>query len=170
MPWFITFANWIAQRNGLRDIFRPGPNGPELYLRRYYIFKSPWLEVMLHQFFMGDVGPLHDHPWWSAGIILQNGYLEHVIERGHGRAYRRLPGHIGHRGGKVLHKVELMPGAEGKVWTLFITGKRYRKWGFQTETGWISFQDMFEQDGTKSSNMLPDQFTNGLFPRKIEVK
>lgn len=167
MPWFITFANWIAQRGGLREIFRPGPNGPELYLRRYYIFKSAWLEIMIHRFYLDDLGPLHDHPWWSGGIILQNGYLEYVIENGYKKAYRRLPGHIGHRGGKSFHRVELMPGTAGKVWTLFITGKRYRIWGFLTDKGWITFKEMFKVDGTEVANMLPEQFTNGLFPKKI---
>lgn len=94
--------------------------------------------------------------------------MEHVIENGDKKAYRRLPGHIGHRGGTVLHKVELMPNTAGKVWTLFITGKRYRIWGFQTEGGWISFKEMFKVDGTEGANMLPEQFTNGFFPKKIE--
>lgn len=47
------------------------------YLRRWYLFKSKFFNVMLHNILRSDDDPdPHDHPWWFLSIILKNGYID----------------------------------------------------------------------------------------------
>jgi hypothetical protein len=42
----------------------------------------------------------------------------------------RLPGFIGFRQARILHRIEKLLGEPGDVYTIFITFKRKRTWGF----------------------------------------
>ena len=90
---------------------------------------------MLHNFHQGDRPDLHDHPWASGGVILAEGYREHTPK---GVAEKRA-GSCGFRGSKAFHWVELRPGTEGKVWSLFFTFKRVREWGFLVDGQWVHY-------------------------------
>lgn len=52
------------------------------YLYRWYIIpKNKWFNIYLHRFMRSDDDrALHDHPWWSLGMILSPGgvYVEHM--------------------------------------------------------------------------------------------
>ena len=157
MKWFERLARWVEHRGGMRELYRPHPvtGQPTLYMRRFYLAKTPFGEAMLHQFFMGDEGGLHDHPWFSFGRILAKGYREHLCEKVENGAPV----------GEFV--VERRPGEEGQVWTLFVTGPRKTVWGFLSENGWIPFSEYFKKDGTSAKQATPDQYRGWFFPRKV---
>jgi hypothetical protein len=167
-------AAWIERRGGCRTIYRPNDitGEPQLYLKRYYIVKCRFFELMIHQFFMSDRGSLHNHPWASGGKILSGGYYEWVphhmdSDKPVGMVrYWRNPGHIGYRGKNSWHKVELAEGSAGNVYTLFATGPRVQSWGFFTKNGFMNFRDMFRLDGTDKIQDDQSDFTGFILPRK----
>jgi hypothetical protein len=156
---------------------------PILYLKRYYVFRSPWGEIMIHQFFLGDEGAVHDHPFPSIGMILATGYIEHIrrpwlagkimmekVQRKPGDISWRPAANEKHDLASSFHKVELMPNTEGKVWTLFCTGPRVKgdaaKWGFAEPAGFVPFTAAFKKDGTEGKQSSADQWGYGFFPKK----
>lgn len=185
MKWFERLARWVELRGGMRELYRPHPETgtPTLYMRRFYIAKTPFGEIMLHQFFMGDDGGLHDHPWFSFGRILACGYRErlcraivagkpvgeHVVERRPGDWSRRPAGTAKRDSARGFHKVELRPGEAGKVWTLFITGRRQTSWGFLDSGRWTPFGEYFKRDGTAAVQASPDQYQGWIFPKKVNT-
>jgi hypothetical protein len=165
MAWFHSLAAWIEGRGGKRKIMRAFDVGdPELYLERFYILKTPWVEAMIHRFHLSDEEVLHDHPWASCSVILETGYEEFVYENGETKSYFRPAGYIGTRKATDLHRVQLAEGTKGKVWTLFITFKRVRKWGFLTEQGWVPFDQYLKKRGTLSVNEKHETYKGWLFP------
>lgn len=119
------------------------------YLRRWHVIpRNPLCNVYLHHFLRSDDDrALHDHPWASMSILLDGCYLEHTIDAG-GIHRRRLlrPGDVRIRlSGRFAHRVEMVPRDDGitpYAWSLFITGPRYRQWGFHCpDVGWVHWQD-----------------------------
>lgn len=165
MAWYTSLAAWIDKRGGSRVIPRQQPDGSlDLYLKRYYVLKTPWIEVMIHQFFLSDEETLHDHPWDSASIILGGGYREHVLVKGKPTSFYRRPGYIGGRSRFAFHRVELEPGMEGKVWTVFITLARRRQWGFLTPEGWKPATVVFKERGIEQAQTDHTEYVGWLFP------
>lgn len=117
-----------------------GPSDPYL-LRWYLIPRNPVINVYLHQFLRSDDDrALHDHPWWFVSLILKGEYAE--ITEG-GWTLRRA-GSIAFRRAQWRHRVQLMEeltvgdlgNGGGPIirclpcWTLIVTGRRSRSWGF----------------------------------------
>ena len=131
-------ANYLKSR-GKHFIIKRGDDSNKDYLERFYLwrlkspFKKTLFAVFIHCFWSNDPDPLHDHPWNNISIVLKGGYWEHLYD---GSKHWRKPGYIGYRKAEDVHRVELEPGTEGKVWTLFIHFKRRRKWGFWYKDGW----------------------------------
>jgi len=121
--------------------------------------------LMIHQFFMSDAQDVHDHPWTSFGRILKTGYLEVIGDNDH--AIQRNAGDWSWRGAKSLHRVYLKPGTEGKVWTLFGTLKRVRKWGFIVNKQWIPFDEYFKSNGTFEVQSAPENYRGVILPKKV---
>jgi hypothetical protein len=164
MRWFERLAKYIARKGEMRQLFREGPNGEAiLYMDRYYIFRSKYCELMLHNFHIGDRPDPHDHPWASGGVILAEGYREHTLN---GVAEKRA-GSWGFRGAKAFHWVELRPETGGKVWTLFFTAKRVREWGFLVNGEWVHFADYFKSNGTLPAQTLPAAYHGILSFKKL---
>lgn len=139
------------------DFVIGGPDRP--YLRRWWL--TPWsglyrdIErptwwqnivrrlpgVYLHHFCRSDDDrALHDHPWANVSIVLRGLYLEHTIAAGGIQRCRVLmAGEWAFRwSGRIAHRIELV---DGPCWSLFITGPRYRGWGFHCpEQGWIPWE------------------------------
>jgi hypothetical protein len=116
-------------------------------LRWYLIPRNPFLNVYLHKFMRSDDDrALHDHPWANMSVLLSGSYTEHSIGQGgiHQRTIRRAgEWKLRWRGG-LAHRVELH---DGPCWTLFITGPRYRQWGFHCpERGWVHWRDFTAPD------------------------
>lgn len=118
------------------------------YLRRWWVIpRNPLFNIYLHQFLRSDDDrALHDHPWINASILMRGRYLEHTISAG-GIEHRRelRAGDIRLRpSGRFAHRVELV---DGPCWTLFITGPRYREWGFHCpRAGWIHWKKFTAAD------------------------
>jgi hypothetical protein len=112
------------------------------YLLRWFVIpRNPIINVYFHAFRRSDDDrALHDHPWINCSIILRGRYIEHTIAPG-GIHRREIidEGSIKFRwSGRTAHRIELH---DGPCLTLFITGPRYRAWGFHCpEQGWIPWQ------------------------------
>lgn len=120
------------------DLYIGGEARP--YLRRWYVLKTPWVSIYLHNMLRNDDDrALHDHPWANCSLILAGGFVE-VMPHGEGfRRLRRRPGSLTFRGATHAHRLELAPGVTSS-WSLFITGKYQRKWGFHCPKGWIPYE------------------------------
>lgn len=111
------------------------------YLLRWWIARNPLFCVYVHCFLRSDDDrALHDHPWANASILLRGEYTEHTIAAGgiHRRQVLRAGAIRMRWSGRIAHRIELH---NGPCWTLFITGPRYRSWGFHCpDQGWVHWQ------------------------------
>ena len=113
--------------------------GSNAYLRRWFVIpRNRIFNVYLHEFLRSDDDrALHDHPWANLSILLRGRYVEHTIAAGGvNRRQTFVAGDWRLRWtGRIAHRVEL---TDGPCWTLFITGPRYRQWGFHCpDRGWV---------------------------------
>lgn len=115
------------------------------YLTRWHLLpRNPLLNVFLHHITDDDEGrALHDHPWWNCSIILAGGYMERqfvaptFVRLGFTQTFATFRGHgsVLVRSATTAHRLETRGFT---AWTLFITGPRYREWGFIPDHGtWI---------------------------------
>jgi len=118
------------------DFVIGGEDNPYL-LRWWLIPRNRFFNVYVHLFLRSDDDrALHDHPWASCSFLLAGSYTEHTIDAGGVR--RRQVLQTGdwklRPSGRMAHRIELH---DGPAWTLFITGPRYREWGFHCPRGWV---------------------------------
>lgn len=145
---FQRFAEWLIVRASKRtpDFIIGGTDDPYL-LRWWLIPRNRFLNVYLHCFWRSDDDrALHDHPWSNCSILLHGQYMEHTIAAGGIHRHRLLQaGDVRLRlFGTTAHRVELV---DGFCWTLFITGPRYRDWGFHCpDEGWVPWQRFTAED------------------------
>jgi hypothetical protein len=147
---FENLLNRLFRRIDIAD------NNGSVYLRRWYIWprhpedNKDKGRLYLHKFYRGDNDRhLHDHPWAYQSLILKGGYWEHsfnpawIKNKGFKnpdnpapQTVRKWygPGSYIRRGDRWAHQVELDAGKP--CWTLFVTEKKSRSWGFHTENGW----------------------------------
>lgn len=114
------------------------------YLQRWWVIpRNDWLNIYLHHFTASDDDrALHDHPYrWNVSWLLKGGYREH-LPTGH---VDRHSGSLVFRWGAAPHRIELH---RGPCWTLFITGRRVREWGFYCPQGWRHWS-VFTKPGDK---------------------
>jgi hypothetical protein len=135
-------ADWLIRRAQRRapDFVIGGTERP--YLRRWWLIpRNRLFNIYLHQFMRSDDDrALHDHPWANCSVLLRGCYVEHTIDAGgiNQRSLRAAGDIVVRRNGRMAHRVELI---DGPCWTLFITGPRYREWGFHCpERGWIHWE------------------------------
>jgi len=113
------------------------------YLERWHVARkvSGHIEnLYLHRFLVGDVGEaLHDHPWSSHSIIL-HGWYDEVWADEHGNQWlkRRRERQVISRPAETRHAI--LACETGTV-SLFMTGEKFREWGFVTPAGWVHHQD-----------------------------
>lgn len=112
------------------------------YLRRWFVLpRNPVFNIYLHHFLRSDDDrALHDHPWANCSILLRGTYTEHTIAAGgiHRRDVLAAGSFRVRWTGRIAHRVELH---DGPCRSLFITGPRYRAWGFHCPSqGWIHWQ------------------------------
>lgn len=157
MSVFTYFADRLISRANSRapDVIIGGAERP--YMRRWWLIpRNKLFNVYLHQFLRSDDGRAHhDHPWlFNASVILSGEYVEHTIRAGGVLVRTNRPsGSCKIRFGPAPHRVELLTiagfvrtQAENKTplpcWTLFITGPRYREWGFHCDqAGWVHWKN-----------------------------
>jgi len=137
-----------------------GPrSNPQTYRWHLWLPKSWYAagwRLNLHQWFKSDDDrALHDHRGDSFSIILWGGYYEvssHAWEPLKRKWYG--PGSILWRQGETPHRVELKPGAAGKVWTLWLRAPFRREWGFWCPKGWRRYDEYIaERDYTKPGSV-----------------
>lgn len=133
------------------DFVIGGEEAPYL-LRWWVIPRNKFFNIYLHQFLRSDDDrALHDHPWMNASWILENQYTEHTIAAGgiQIKTLRKVGQWAFRFTGRIAHRIEL---THGPCWTLFITGPRYRSWGFHCpQAGWVhwkKFTDTHDQGAT----------------------
>lgn len=131
--------DWLSSR--APDVTIGGHHRP--YLVRWWLIpRNPLFNVYLHLFLRSDDDrALHDHPWANCSILLRGSYTEHTIQAGGIHHHQVLQqGSIRVRlTGRTAHRIELH---DGPCWTLFITGPRYRSWGFHCpDQGWVHWRD-----------------------------
>lgn len=123
-----------------------------LYMERYCLIpKNRLFNIYIHHFHGSDDEiALHDHPWYSLGMILKGTYLEHTTD-GVKQLYPFRPKF---RTPNFYHRVELI---NGPVWTLFITGPRLKSWGFLCPKGHVDFKEVISKvDETHRSLGCPE--------------
>lgn len=132
-----------------------GADDPYL-LRWYLIPRNPFFNIYLHKFLRDDDDrALHDHPWWFVSLILKGGYSEVVGTvdwQGH-RTERRIyraAGNLVFRPATHRHRVVLWRDQVAykpkPCWTLIVTGRKKRTWGFWCPKGFVPWFDFVAQD------------------------
>ena len=125
--------------------------GDRCLLRWYVIPRNPWLNVYLHKFLHDDEDrALHDHPWWFISVMLKGEYWEVVNERfiedssTYSEWVSRTAPSIAFRKATHAHRVVLERNDNQQpmpCWTLVITGRVIRDWGFHCPQGWRHWKE-----------------------------
>ena len=125
------------------DIVKP----EGLYLRRYFLWRSTYFNIYLHNIRLPDTDDdPHDHPWWFVSILLRGGYHEQSFgwdwyrsARENGPVIFRSRG-IAYRNKHAVHKILAV---RPNTWSLVITGPRKKgmSWGFLTKDGWVYWRE-----------------------------
>lgn len=122
------------------DFIIGGEDNPYL-LRWYVIPRNKFFNIYLHMFLRSDDDrALHDHPWSNFSYLLDGKYTEHQIMEGgvHKKTVKSAGDFRFRFSGKFAHRIEL---THGSCWTLFVTGPKYREWGFHCSKGWVHWED-----------------------------
>lgn len=123
------------------DVIIGGLENPYMF-RWYVIPRNPIFNIYLHIFMRSDDDrALHDHPWLNFSWLIAGTYVEHQILQGgiNLKIQRFACDWVFRRTGKLAHRIELV---DGPCTTLFITGPRYRSWGFHCpQLGWVHWRD-----------------------------
>lgn len=111
------------------------------YLERWHLIKRNkyGFNIYFHKFIGSDADTPHDHPWWSISFILSGQYIELTTEGD----FIRKSGSLTFRKATGLHWIEI----DKPVYTLFITGKKTREWGFKCPNGWFKHDIYFLMRG-----------------------
>ena len=127
--WLLGWINWQPH-------FVVGPKENPYLLRWYIVPRNDWFNIYVHKFLRDDDDrAMHDHPWWSLSVLLHGSYVEQTTT---GRITYGF-GAVIIRQAEYTHRIELPKGKP--CWTLFITGKRVREWGFYCPRGWVHWKD-----------------------------
>lgn len=129
-----SFWNWLKTLVSGQPHFIVGTK-ENPYLHRWYLIpRNRWLNIYLHQFLRDDDDrALHDHPWRSLSILLRGRYLE-ITPDGQ-REFRA--GNIIWRNAEYRHRLLISPYGNRPAWTLFLTGRKVRTWGFWCPQGFV---------------------------------
>lgn len=139
---------------------------PECPYMRRWVFNFGLGSIRVHHWSASDdPRHMHDHPWWFLTFVVRGGYtdvstqgvpclapedcpydcekkpcLERVETR---RDHLRAPA-VRFRPALHAHTVEI---DEGGCWTVMLTGKHSRDWGFHTPMGWLRMRRFFKVYG-----------------------
>jgi len=116
----------------------PTPHG-EPYLIRYVIPLLFGWRIYFHKILESDGDRwLHDHPWAFISFLVWGRYVEETPG-----GNERLKSWINVHRATDLHRLRLFKknGKTIPVYSILLTGKRVRTWGFQTDRGWMNWRD-----------------------------
>ncbi len=116
---------------------------------------SKYFSIKVHKIVKSDEECLHDHPWPFMSIILKGGYKETTkwtpeVYNWRGDYFCHKNGcytvHKYFKAGDVLkrpahwfHQLELIDNKP--CWTLVLTFKKIKSWGFLTKNGFINWRN-----------------------------
>jgi hypothetical protein len=104
---------------------------------------TPLFSVRLHHFLRpDDHRHPHDHPWWFITLVLKGGYTDRSIIDGVEHEDKLSRGSIRFR--KALHRHWV---DTDDSWTLILTGRMNRKWGFWLGDVFKPVSEYFSQYG-----------------------
>jgi hypothetical protein len=111
------------------------------YLYRWTIFRIGWLKVYLHKFVGDDWSlDLHDHPKRFVSIGLKGGYLERTP---HGLSLYSAPW-IRTFPAEHIHRISMT--SNRPCWTIAITLKAVRPWGFWHEGQFVPWRKYVDSE------------------------
>jgi hypothetical protein len=115
------------------------------YLYRWYLLpRNRRLNIYLHKFLRDDEdSALHDHPWWFVSLVIRGRYTE-IVEGG--QIERSAPS-LAYRPAEHRHRVVLDGVAKWNripCWTIVITGRSKRTWGFWCPKGFVPWHQFVE--------------------------
>jgi len=119
------------------------------YMERW-LARTPRGYVRVHHILRSDDDrALHDHPFDFTSLILRGSYIEHVPADptrpgGPTVSQRYGPGSILRRRAEDPHRLVL---PDGPVWTLVLTEKKRRDWGFHLAEGWLLWSEYEKRMG-----------------------
>lgn len=145
LEWVVRKLIAWCERKG-RTFCITGTGGPEdVYLIRYYVIKSKWLNVFLHRFLRSDRDDLHDHPWNFVTYLVKGAYTEKkwnpktkktdIIRRINFPEFNAAVNRLVFRKATDQHQVltdrslKLSEREEAPL-TICVTGRTQREWGF----------------------------------------
>lgn len=130
---------WLTRISVRKVITRGSDNTP--YLIRYTIFKRRNFSVKIHQILISDDACLHDHPWPFVTMLLKGSYTEEtfngpsIFNIKHQTLYS--PFSILYRPSNHFHRLIV----DKPMWTLFITFKRLKSWGFMVNNKVVEWNE-----------------------------
>jgi hypothetical protein len=121
------------------------------YLRRWWLIpRNPWFNIYLHEFRRSDHDVYHDHPWWfNISILVKGWYIERTPK---GETLRVAPA-FKLRFGPAPHSIAI----DRPAWTIFITGPKYRVWGFLCPKGWVPYDEFKTYSEGVSGQVVDDR-------------
>lgn len=127
-----------------------GDDGEDLYLRRWSLKLPFGWTIKLHKIVRPDSDLCHhDHPWPFWTTVLRRGYAEEVsrggwppADRSQQEVHWTKPGRVYYRPANFRHRILSIGSGErdGPAWTLVLTRRVVREWGFHTPAGFISWR------------------------------
>ena len=138
--------NWFKRLISGQPHFKIGGNESPYMLRWFLLPRNGRFNIYLHKFLRDDEDrALHDHPWWFISIMVKGGYVETTPE---GVKTRSAPS-IAYRPATARHRVALHKNEDGSAkpcWTIVITGRKAREWGFWCPKGFVHWEKFVAQD------------------------
>ncbi len=129
--WRLMWPERIHHRDGSQLLFR------------VRVIQTPWAGIYVHHLTSPDTGDLHDHPWNFLSIVVRGGYDEILdpapADRSVMASWRTWGRWSVHRMRTTsAHRIEsVQPG----TWTIVVTGRRARRWGFWHACRWTDWAD-----------------------------
>lgn len=152
MKFYERLHHWLQRHvaNRAPDVRIYAADTTEPFLDRWVIIpRNPLISLYLHRFNASDPIP-HDHPYtFNASWLIDGVYREEYLDGSH---IWRAPGELIVRFGKTPHSVKLLALTDGgfqPAWSLFLTGPRYRVWGFYCPKGWVPWNKAVKTDDPK---------------------
>lgn len=154
--------NWCTKKGRVFKI--TGTAGPDdVYLIRYYVIRSKYMNVFIHQFLRSDRDDLHDHPWNFCTYLVKGAYTENkynealnkvestrrqnTVTRANGIVTWIRQNTLVFRKATDQHQVvvdrDLKESEKDQAaLTLFISGPTKREWGFIKEEDSMFYNEL----------------------------
>lgn len=130
-----------------------------LHFRRWRILSTKYLSIYIHEIFKADEDVhMHDHPWNYKSYVLSGIFLEESFDTSQKYSKFRVleKHHSVERTASVFHTIKNI--FTDKVVTLFVTGKKYKDWGYLVDGKWIQHEEYRKM---KHQGLLNNKLVNG---------